>query len=414
MKDFIRLTEAVQIDRRIQYRFESSLPLFVKKDFYVEYTRDFQAPSAGILAMPFASVMISISWMTGADLEMDVLDEAFAESLGKAKLYFQKWFSNKWSFAGALKARTEKNEGGGRREAMLYSGGMDALTTYIGHRSQKPVLFSFFGADIPLDQTKLVKDCRKSFEDFAQNEGIDLWCIESNLWSLFDHKKLKQWAENWWGQAAHATVLGALTAPVCYRDVGRLWIASSHVRDSVDYGWGSDYHLDNLLCWAGTRMEQDLPDKTRFQKVKLFAQHPDLHRYLRVCFTWWKWSGDQINCCSCEKCYRTVCELLLNGADPAGCNFKVTEDMFRDMKTSLQKRHAYYTYFHGVPAALEFWRDIRRAAAGYEGFDRPASKEFFKWLKDFKRLDTLRTDQLGRLIYWLRETRWKLVQKFKK
>ena len=378
MKDYIRLKEVQVGPRRIDYRFESSLRFFDRDTFSVWYDQDFQAPSAGIAVLPFAAVMAPFMWMMGADLEMEVIDEGYADSLQKARDYYHGWFSKKWSFAGALKADLQKNETAGEGEGVLYSGGLDALTAYIRNRDAKPELFSFFGADVPLKQTKLVEACRKSFKEFASIEGVRHWSIESDFWTLFDHKKLKRWTNNWWGETCHAMVLAAITAPVSYRRLKRLWIASSHVAGSVDYGWGSDYSLDNHLHWGSTRMEEDSPYIERFDKMRYFKDYPEYHRFLRVCYTWWNWSGNEINCGRCEKCYRTICELLLNGVDPMVCNFHPSEKIFADIKSALEKSHVYYTFFDGGPAAVGFWKEIQEAAFKDLGLDRCGSHDFFR------------------------------------
>mgnify|MGYP001606790418 CR=1 FL=1 len=411
MKDYIRLKKVELGDRRIDYRFESSLRFFDRDMFSIWYDHDFEAPSAGIAAVPFAAVMAPFMWMSGADLELEVLDEGFADSLQKAKEYYHHWFSKKWLFTGRLKTSTQENERRADGEGVLYSGGLDALTTYIRHRDAKPELFSFFGADVPLKQTKLVEACRKSFKEFADLERVKHWCMESDFWTLFDHKKLKRWTSNWWGETCHAMVLAALTAPVRYRQLGKLWIASSHAAGSIDYGWGSDYDLDNRLHWGSTRLEEDYPHASRFEKMKYFKDFPQYHRFLRVCYTWWNWSGNRINCSRCEKCYRSICELLLNGVDPEKCNFSVHEKTFEDLKKALQKSHVYYTFFNNSPAAVCFWREMQDAATQDAGLDRYGSHEFFRWLVRYKGLETMRTSFRGRLVYWARILRWNLFHR---
>ncbi len=410
MKHFIRLKQVVCEGRKLTYRFESSLSLFNRKEFYVLYDRDFPTPSAGILAVPFASVMISLSWMTGADLEIDVLDEAYERSLTAARAYFYKWFSKKWSFAGTVRVkRTEKNAGGASRDGMLFSGGLDSLTTYIRHKDQKPLLFSFFGADIPLDQTEFVDACRQSFQEFAAHEGVELCCIESDLWTLFNHSRLRKWVTNWWGEASHGMVMSAMTAPCSYKELGRLYIASSYPAGEI-FGWGSCLELDSQLRWGSTLLEHDFTNTTRFEKTQYFKNFQEYHPFLRVCLTWWKWTGEKMNCCVCEKCYRTICHLMLVGVDPANCNFAVSERTFDEIKYAIEKPHAYYSF---LTTGLWFWKEIRRMAREKKALDKYGSQKFFDWLAGYDRIESVKDTPAGRMMFELRKIRWNLMSKFK-
>ena len=413
MKDYIRLKEVSIGDRRIDYRFESSLKFFDRDRFGVWYDHDFERPSASMAAVPFAAVMASFMWMNGADLEMEVLDEGFADSIRQAEGYFHGWFSKRWDFKGQLKTAVEKNTTKGTGEGVLYSGGLDALTTYLRHKDAKPQLFSFIGADVPQDQPKLVDACRKSFKEFAEHERVKHWLVESDFWKLLDHSKQRPWTNNWWGEACHAMILASITAPVSYRELNKIWIASSHVVDEVDYGWGSDYYLDNMLHWAGASLKEDNEHAGRFDKMRYFKDYPQYYRFLRVCYTWWNWSGSEINCGRCEKCYRSILELLLNKIEPSACNFSLKGDIFGDVRKAFEKSHVYYTFFNGGSAGLVFWQEIQDAAKKDLGLDRNGSHAFLKWFTGYERLKTIHTELWGRLVYWARVARWNVMKRLK-
>ncbi len=412
MRHFIRLTKVLREGRKLTYQFESSLKFFERHEFYVLYEKDFPPAGESMLSVPFAAVMAALSWMTGADLEIDILDEDYEKSLRSAREYFHKWFSKNWSFAGEIRIRrTEKNTGSAAREGTLYSGGLDALTTYLHQKDKKPLLFSFFGADIPMDQTKLIEACKKSFREFAANEGVELCCIESDFWTLFNHPDLKKWTHNWWGQASHAMILSAMTAPYSYRELGRLWIASSHVAGTANYGWGSDYDLDNHLRWGSTQLEEDFHETERIDKIAFLKRYPEYYRYLRVCFTWWLWTGEAINCSRCEKCYRTMCELILHGIDPTECNLLMTNNTFADMRKALEKPHAYYSFFGRSPSAVDFWKEICILSRRGSWLEIHGAGDFFKWLAGSDRIDKMKDTPAGRFKFELRKIRWHLMSK---
>ncbi len=413
MKHYIRLTQVLRKGRKLTYQFESSLGLFKKHEFYILYDKDFPVADESILAVPFAAVMASISWMTGADLEMDVLDENYIESLKKAREFFYGWFSKKWSFAGKIKATPVKNTGNATREGVMYSGGLDSLSTYIRHKDKKPILFSFFGADIPLDQVQQVAACKRSFQEFAANEGLEICCIESDLHTLFKPKELNRLTGNWWGETAFAMVLSAVTAPYSYKELGNLRIASSHVAGTLHCGEGSDSALDNNLRWANTQLQNDFDDANRMQKIQFFKDHPKYHRYLRVCFTWQNLhlKGGEINCSRCEKCYRTMCELILNSINPADCNLLITNSTFNDMKKALERSHVYYSFFRGAPVALVFWKEIQSLSKSWNGLEYCGSADFFKWFAGYDRIQTLKRTPVGFVLFRLKVVLWWLKKR---
>ncbi len=416
VKKFIRLASVDKESRRVTYHFESSLDIFKKKRFSLWYDRDLPPGGPGILAVPFAAVMAPLSWMTGADLEIPVLDEAYEASLRTARGYFLKWFSRRWSFAGTLRTKTEKYEGGGRREGMLYSGGLDSLTSYLRHRDKKPLLFSFFGVDIPLDQPVLLAECRKAFSDLARTEGVDLCFIESDVLEMIDLDRIRRFTRRWWGETTHALALSAFTAPVSHHELSTLWIASSHVAGSATYGWGSDYEMDNELRWGATRLQEDFSNADRSEKIRFFAGYPAYHRFLRVCYNWWSLTGTSVNCGRCEKCYRTICLLMVNGLDPAQYGFEMSPGIFQDLKKQLLKKHVYYSFFQGSTISFEPWEELQRAArrADAAPLDQYGSREFFAWLARHRDISAIRGSGAGRLIFALREARWKLLLRIKR
>lgn len=53
---------------------------------------------------------------------------------------------------------------------------------------------------------------------------------------------------------------------------------------------------------------------------------------LKVC--WYRKAG--VNCSHCEKCYRTILEILLSGGDPNNFGFKVNEQTYKDIHEFLK------------------------------------------------------------------------------
>jgi len=56
---------------------------------------------------------------------------------------------------------------------------------------------------------------------------------------------------------------------------------------------------------------------------------------LRVCYMD---KGRKLNCCRCEKCYRTIVEIIIEGKDPNNYGFAINEETFKCMEYDMKNR----------------------------------------------------------------------------
>src|SRR5581483_1134584 len=129
-----------------------------------------------------------------------------------------------------------------------------------------------------------------------------------------------------------------------------------------------------------------------------FKDRPDLYPYLRVC--WMQFEA--FNCGRCEKCLRTICELLVNNVDPALCNFRIDRNTLVDLRRRIEKN--YYVTFRSE-SVLDFWRAIQ-AAIDLEGIvDLHGSKGFFIWLAGYGRLKSRQNGTMRKIVNVMLEAR---------
>ena len=380
MKHFIRLEELLCEPDRLTYKFSSSLEVFNQKSFFIEYDRDISDAPESIRTVPFAAVMAPIAQATGAELILPSLDEEFAKSLDRCGEYFKKWFSKKWLFTSRLDAPLVRNEFTPDRYAMLFSGGLDSLATYIRHKDKQPLLFTVLGADIPLSHNTFIQLCKEKLEDFARKENVSIRYIRTDVREMLDSESLKRYAGNWYGDVAHGLMLSSLIAPATYDTVKSLMLASCSHRPNCRYTCGSQKELIQEISWGGTSVENDNHELNRCEKIRTYLkQDPRYYSYIRVC--WMQFQS--LNCSRCEKCLRTICELLMNNIDPARCNFIIDADTLPQLKKRMLKE--YYFFFRGE-SALDFWRTIQEDIRIDEIEDRYGAREFFRWFSGFEKI----------------------------
>jgi hypothetical protein len=153
-----------------------------------------------------------------------------------------------------------------------------------------------------LNDTKLREKTTKNLQSIASAFGKRLVEIETNIRELLNPYV-------GWGALSHGAALasvGHLLAP----EFRRIYIASSHTYLHM-FSWGSHPVLDPL--WSSDTLEfiHDGCEATRVRKVSLIAKHEIALQHLRVCT---KNPDSSYNCGLCEKCVRTMINLMVNNA----------------------------------------------------------------------------------------------------
>ena len=98
-----------------------------------------------------------IAWFVGFDVYTDNVDSVFVNSLKEIKTQFSKYYPEISNINSNLivKQIAEKvHNSTFDKKAMLFSGGVDAYTTYLRHFDETPDLITIKGADIKSDDDK--------------------------------------------------------------------------------------------------------------------------------------------------------------------------------------------------------------------------------------------------------------------
>jgi hypothetical protein len=134
--------------------------------------------------------------------------------------------------------------------------------------------------------------------------------------------------------------------------------------------------VDNNISWADVGVVHDGFELSRQQKLRFLCREENLHYLsnLRVCSD----SARKPNCGDCEKCFRTIAGMALEGVDPNRCNFAVDERTFPHMRDCLRKGKM-------APGESQqfMWRDIQKNIPEQIDTDVNGSREFLAWLRTF-------------------------------
>jgi hypothetical protein len=289
-------------------------------------------PDSIVLA-PYILNVAPVVWARGLHVTVPVMEEELAASLVELRYALSRLYPGvAWS--GSIEA--ERLEGvqqrpSGGHVALLFSGGLDSVASSLAHLHEPQTLILVRGADIGLGNERGWQRIRDDVEAFALQYGHQVTTIASTFRAFLDERALQRIhpsVTHWWSNVQHGMGLAGLTIPLLVeRGIGRLLIAASHT-PSFRVAWGSHPTIDNHVASAGVRVEHDLYELSRQDKLRLVIARSEEQgveqTYLRVCYA--EPEGGGGNCCRCEKCLRTMAGVVLEGRDPRCFGFAVSPE----------------------------------------------------------------------------------------
>lgn len=214
---------------------------------------------------------------------------------------FHCWNRNFAKVAVESQPRTE-NASAADGSAAFFSGGVDSFYTAFKQSEQLTHLVFVHGFDIALDNPELRKKIAGAMREAAATLGKPLIEIETNMRLLTD--AYVSWPFHQFGAAMAAIAL--LLNPVAQQ----VFIPASESYAHLD-PCGSHPLIDPLWSSEYAEIIHDGAEYSRNQKVAVIARHPEILKYLRVC---WRNPDNSYNCGQCEKCIRTMINLETAGA----------------------------------------------------------------------------------------------------
>ena len=302
----------------------------------IEYGFDLGSIPKSVLVIPALSNLLPIVWLMGAEVYVDEIDEDFMCHIEQVREGFQEMYPT-LSFSGCIVAKSivsNRDRAVEGRCACFFSGGVDAFATLYAHLEEKPLLMTVWGSDIKLDDETGWGNVLSHVRDTARELNLDYTCIRSNFRSVPNESSLyravKKSGDGWWhGFGCGMGLIGHAAVVAYHYQLERVYIASSFPASlKGQYTCGSDPLMDNHIWYAGCRTIHDGYEMDRQQKVKYIldcTKEQKKKPVLRVC---WQSSGGK-NCCACEKCYRTILEIVSEGGDPNQYGFTWGEDDVR-------------------------------------------------------------------------------------
>jgi hypothetical protein len=182
----------------------------------------------------------------------------------------------------------------------FFTGGVDSFYSVLTPSRTVTKLIYVHGFDVPLSNVKMADTVEHELQASADALEKDLIVMRTNI---------REFADKYvsWGQEYHGAALASIGLSLSLKEV---YIASSFNFESL-HPWGSHPDLDHLWSTDNTSIIHDSVSVSRVEKVRKINESAIAMKYLRVC---WKNTDNRYNCGSCEKCLRTMINLLaVNG-----------------------------------------------------------------------------------------------------
>lgn len=318
----------------------------IKKEIFIKYDCIIEDVPDSIAIIPLICNILPIMWLFNLKIEVEEMDKKFMGSIPKIKKGYENMYPQLSFLGNIISKKIIDNRFDGQGSAVMFSGGVDAFSTLITNIDKKPDLITIFGADIALNDEMGIKKVSELNKYSAEILNLNYFGIFSNFREILNYKQVTSYVYErckceWWHDFQHGIGLLGLTAPMSYvNGYSTIYIASSFTPADVGtYTCASDPTIDNYFSHSSSITKHDGFENNRQMKINNicnYVKNKKIKLKLRVC--WISEGGD--NCCSCEKCYRTIMGIIAAGGSPVDFGFshyeKNKHKMVKYLKANLK------------------------------------------------------------------------------
>ena len=324
---------------------------------FIDYEFDISSIPASVLMVPVLSNLMQFAWLFDCLVWVKEVDRTFYACLPQIKQAFQEMYPD-YTFGGSLiAAKIVDNTYSIETEAVqLFTGGVDATTTFLRIKDSNPILVDTYGWAIKKEEKSSILEAdRIAIDAFAKMNHVSTEYICSNFATFLNVKRInkeinKKVHNTWWFGFQHSLAfLGVASIVAFHYHAKHIYIASSYTFEQA-VNCVSDPRIDNQFAVASCTAIHDGYELSRQQKIKTIVDahiNDGAEINLRVC------SFRENNCNSCEKCFRTMLAIVAEGGDVNEYGFTVTIPFVSALKAFLQENVRELDHDHIV-----FWQNI--------------------------------------------------------
>lgn len=398
----IILTEIERKGRLVNYHFTTSREIakyFTTDTMFVEYDRDVSDVPDSILAIPFASSFLAVSWVLDCNLWVKEIDKTFYDGVFRIREAYREIYDHmplKGRFAPAIVTRRKLAVSTQSPKALLlFSGGVDCQATFIRNLAKSPMLCNIQGWYNSLEDRDIAADAdKRDITAFASEYQVPTCFVRSNFAKVFSGKFDKRFAhrigDTLWHGFLHSMAFIGIAIPIAYQSgITEIMIASS-LTTGLNFYCASNLTTDSEFRFAEDGfVTHDGFELNRQGKMAVIVKHQlatGKPYFIRVC------SFNDHNCCECEKCFRTILGIVAEGGNIRDFGFNVEGSLKEHWEDVLYRRAGLMSF---KSEKFIHWPHIKKRMR--ENYDIIQDKEFVDWFLNF---DFVKAKRRGLIRYY--------------
>lgn len=388
MKNKIVLDKITVENNLVLYDFHTNDELsdyFETQRMFIQYEEDVSDVPLSILSIPFVNTMAGFSWLSDSMLFVDEIDATYYESFKQLKRAYSELHHVAMS-GMFVPSRIVKNvlENNAKQSILLFGGGVDCHSSFLRNRQSCSHIVNIYGWLKSVDETNAIDvSDRETTAEYAKQMGVEAIHIRSNFASQFNLSEVDRKLcvplikTSYWYGLLHPMAFLSISSIIAWKyGISSLIIASSFTKERVNIHCASYITTDSEFRFAtnGNTLHDGF-ELDRQDKVKVLVDYQkatDKPYRIQAC------SFNDHNCCECEKCFRTIVELVAENADPRDFGFN-------DIQGSL-KQH----WERIISRDVALWGTQKEgyyfniaAKRMRENYDNISDKEFVDWFLNF-------------------------------
>ena len=397
---------STELGTRVDYKYKAPeiLQKYIKGEpLFVEFPCDMKSVPLSILSIPFVGIMATVTMLLNVEIHVPVLEKGFMDCMAKLNKVYAKMYPDSGLkidvFADNV-AKTKICSGRGTSNALFFTGGVDATSALIGLLEKRPTLVNIWGGDLRLTDEDSHRELAQYLDTITEYLDLDYCFIKTNAREMFREDELGYLTSNpvgmfneygWWATIAHSLSMASTVIPWTYKkEIRSIYLGSTHAKKEISYDANNAELLDaisNEICSIRIA-DGDLVRNDKVTKIVRWKQETKAPIQLKVC--WRRVAGK--NCSSCEKCYRTILNILSNHGDPNEFGFEVDANVLLGIKKYLETNRV----------GTAFWKPIQDAFLAEKEYWRTRSE--ISWILDvkFNSMKTILPRVQRKLLQWFR------------
>ncbi|MCE5199498.1 MAG: hypothetical protein ABFD54_10150 [Armatimonadota bacterium] len=271
-------------------------------------------PELQIVGDPFLAAFLLGCMYDGEDLHVNSpVSAKMLEAMDEQQSTFASWYPDCMKKIAITSTETHGQLRSSRtsRTGCFFSGGVDSWYSFLKNQDEVTDLIIINGFDIRAGNDTVWDRTRNAVETAAVEYDKQMIAVNSNIYTLTE-KACPVWGRrfsgNFYASVSHGSALASVALGL-QSVLDKVLIPSSFITAELR-PWGSNPHIDILWASEDLTIIHDGCESTRLEKTRRVAASDLALCTLRVCSN--NGRGDY-NCCTCEKCVRTMLTLRLFG-----------------------------------------------------------------------------------------------------